>query len=90
MTMDIKKYEMLAQVIENSMTKEIRDQSVKSVPKNSPINYHLFMYGYILVSMFVQKGAMLYYTSFRPFIRIIFEKTMDSSRKAAGKDKNTA
>ena len=48
------------------------------------------MYGYILVSMFVQKGAMLYYTSFRPFIRIIFEKTMDSSRKAAGKDKNTA
>ena len=28
MTMDIKKYEMLAQVIENSMTKEIRDQSV--------------------------------------------------------------
>ena len=40
MTMDIKKYEMLAQVIENSMTKEIRDQSVKSVPKNSPLNYH--------------------------------------------------
>ena len=24
-----------------SMTKEIRDQSVQSVPKNSPINYHL-------------------------------------------------